>query len=125
MSRASVFGPNSLYSFTKFGSLNRNNCPVMSKRMKDAFRLENQRYMLRDTERERRYRLCTKCGITTVTVNFDKVPSARVGLWGRCVNDRDYTHHRFAELSRREYEHIRDWNIDKRLNWWRFEHTVT
>ncbi|EPY31885.1 hypothetical protein STCU_03139 [Strigomonas culicis] len=121
MSRSSVFGPGSLYSFTKFGPLNRNNGVVLSKRMKDVFRLENQKYMKNDHDRERRYRLCTRCGITTVTVNFDQVPSARVGLWGRCVDDKDYTHHRFAALSQGEYEHIRDWPLEKRLNWWNYE----
>ena len=121
MSRANVFGPNSLYSFTKFGALNRSNGVVLNKRMKDVFRLENQKHMRNDFDRERRYRFCTRCGITSVTVNFDRVPSARVGLWGRCVNDQDYTHHRFTELSQREYEQVRDWPVEKRLNWWRFE----
>ncbi|CAG9575045.1 conserved hypothetical protein [Leishmania major strain Friedlin] len=121
MSRTNVFGPNSLYSFTKFGALNRSNGVVLSKRMKDTFRLENQKHMRKDFDRERRYRLCQRCGITSVTVNFDQVPSARVGLWGRCVDGKDYTHHRFVELSQREYEQLRDWPIEKRLNWWRYE----
>lgn len=121
MSRASVFGPNSLYSFTRFGSLHRNSGAVMDQRTKDLFRLENQKHMRKDFQRERWYQLCTKCGITTVTVNFEAVPSARIGLWGRCVGDTDYTHHRFVDLSQREYEHIRDAPIEKRLHWWRFE----
>lgn len=121
MSRVNAIGPNSLYSFTKFGTFQRGNGTVLSKRMKDAFRLENQKYMLRDANRERRYRFCTRCGITSVTVNFDQVPSARIGLWGRCADERDYTHHHLVELSQQEYEKVREWPIDKRLNWWRFE----
>ncbi|EPY38775.1 hypothetical protein AGDE_05154 [Angomonas deanei] len=89
--------------------------------MKDVFRLENQKHIKKDVARDRRYRLCTKCGITTVVINFDQVPSARVGLWGRCVNDSDYTHHRFADVSQREYEQLREWPTEKRLNWWRYD----
>lgn len=120
MSRASVFGPGSQFSFTRFGAINRADGPELTKRTKDLFRLENQKHMLNDVLRERRYRLCTRCGITTVTVNFDRVPSARIGLWGRCAGDRDYTHHRFVELSQREYQHIRDWPVPKRLSWWQW-----
>ncbi|KAG8348135.1 hypothetical protein TRVL_01038 [Trypanosoma vivax] len=121
MSRSTLFGPGSLYSFTKFGSLNRSptNC-VLNKRMKDVFRLENQKHIRADVDRERRYRFCTKCGITTVTINFDVLPSARIGLWGRCANDADYTHHKMAEVSQREYEQLREMPVEERLHWWRF-----
>lgn len=122
MSRSTVFGPGSLYSFTKFGALNRSSAPTLDKRTKDLCRLESQKYMRKDSTRERRYRLCTRCGATTVTVNFDQVPSARIGLWGRCVDDKDYTHHRFVDLSAREHAIIRDWAPEKRMHWWRYEH---
>ncbi|CBH16915.1 uncharacterized protein TEOVI_000609900 [Trypanosoma equiperdum] len=122
MSRSTVFGPGSLYSFTKFGSFNRSptNC-TLNKRMKDIFRLENQKHIRNDFDRERRYRMCTKCGITTVTINFNNVPSARVGLWGRCADDKDYTHHRMVDITQREYEVLRESPVEKRLNWWRYE----
>lgn len=137
MSRASVLGPNSLFSFTKFGSF-----PIQkqrlaaaresslygpsagmssgNRRLKELFRLENQKHIRNDLTRERRYRFCVQCGTTTVTVNFNNVPSARVGLWGRCVDNKDYTHHRFADLSQEEYMKLRDWPTEKRLNWWRY-----
>lgn len=128
MSRTSVFGPNSLYSFTRFGSLNRqgsnaargNTGEPTNKRLKDLFRLENQKHIRRDNNRDRRYQFCVRCGITTMTVNFDQVPSARIGLWGRCVDDRDYTHHSFADLSAAEYRKLREWPTLKRLSWWRY-----
>lgn len=120
MSRSAVFGPNSLYSFTKFGSLNRHGTPPVSRRLKDLFRLENQKHMRNDATRERRYAFCVRCGITTVTVNFDAVPSARIGLWGRCANDSDYTHHSFTEISPTEYKKLREWPVEKRLHWWRY-----
>ncbi|KAH9586528.1 hypothetical protein LSM04_007696 [Trypanosoma melophagium] len=122
MSRSTVFGPGSQFSFTKFGALRRTNSNVvLNRRVKDIFRLENQKHIRSDVDRERRYRFCTKCGITTVTINFSAVPSARIGLWGRCVNDKDYTHHNFVELSRREYEQLRDSPVEKRVHWWRYE----
>ncbi|KEG12579.1 hypothetical protein DQ04_01601040 [Trypanosoma grayi] len=122
MSRSTVFGPGSQFSFTKFGTLARNRTDVtLNRRMKDAFRLENQKHIRNDVDRERRYRFCTKCGITSVTINFNTVPSARIGLWGRCVNDKDYTHHNLMELSQREYEQLREWPVERRVHWWRYE----
>ncbi|CCW70857.1 unnamed protein product [Phytomonas sp. Hart1] len=121
MSRSNVFGPNSLYSFTKFGAIPRSHAFEANKRTRDLFRLESQRHMQRDFNRERRYRFCVRCGITTVMVNFDCVPSARIGLWGRCVNDSDYTHHRFAQLTQREHARLTEWPVERRLNWWLYE----
>lgn len=141
MSRSTVFGPNSLFSFTKFGSF-----PVQhqrmvaakesslygtsastnsgNKRLKDLFRLENQKHIRKDATRERQYRFCVQCGTTTMTVNFSQVPSARLGLWGRCVDNKDYTHHRFADISAEEYRKLREWPAAKRLNWWRYGETT-
>eukprot|EP00796_Vickermania_ingenoplastis_P003744 gene3744-2640_t len=110
MSRANAFGPNSLYSFTRFGSF--------PKRDGIAPCRSNQRHMLKDTARERRYAMCTRCGITTMTVNFDQVPSVRIGLWGRCADDKDYTHHRFVDLAPGEYRRLREMTVKKRLDWW-------
>ncbi|RNF21161.1 uncharacterized protein Tco025E_03604 [Trypanosoma conorhini] len=122
MSRSNVFGPGSQFSFTKFGALNRNPTNVvLNRRVKDVFRLENQKHIRSDVDRERRYRLCTKCGITSVTVNFNVVPSARIGLWGRCVDDKDYTHHNLVELSQREYEELRELPVNERIHRWRYE----
>nr|CCC94656.1 conserved hypothetical protein [Trypanosoma congolense IL3000] len=120
MSRSTVFGPGSMYSFTKFGSFSRAPVSDMNKRMKDVFRLENQKHIRNDLDRERRYRFCTRCGITTVTINFNVVPSARIGLWGRCADDKDYTHHRTVDLSQREYELLRELPVKERLHWWRY-----
>lgn len=75
---------------------------------------------MRSDTRERLYAMCVKCGCTTVTVNFDCVPSARVGLWGRCVDSKDYTHHSFATLSAPEYQRLREMSAEARLNWWRY-----
>ncbi|RNF02997.1 hypothetical protein TraAM80_06047 [Trypanosoma rangeli] len=122
MSRSNVFGPGSQFSFTKFGALNRSPSNiVLNKRVKDVFRLENQRHIRNDMDRERRYRFCTKCGITSVTVNFNVVPSARIGLWGRCVDDKDYTHHNLVELSEREHKELRELPVRERIHWWRYE----
>ncbi|ESL07646.1 hypothetical protein TRSC58_04661 [Trypanosoma rangeli SC58] len=122
MSRSNAFGPGSQFSFTKFGALNRSpSNVVLNKRVKDVFRLENQRHIRNDVDRERRYRFCTKCGITSVTVNFNVVPSARIGLWGRCVDDKDYTHHNLVELSQREHKELRELPVKERIHWWRYE----
>ncbi|EAN98690.1 hypothetical protein TcYC6_0075370 [Trypanosoma cruzi] len=124
MSRSNVFGPGSQFSFTKFGALNRATTATnfaLNKRVKDIFRLENQKHIRNDLDRERRYRFCTKCGITSVTINFNAVPSARIGLWGRCVDDRDYTHHKLVELSQREYEQLRELPVKERIHWWRYD----
>lgn len=137
MSRVSAFGPNSLFSFTRFGSFPVQHQRLVSeresriygastgsssgnKRLKDLFRLENQKHIRNDLTRERRYSFCVKCGTTTMTVNFNHVPSARLGLWGRCVDGLDYTHHRFAQISPEEYRKLREWPASKRLNWWRY-----
>jgi hypothetical protein len=105
MSRANVTGAFSNYSLTKFGRFK--DAPA-NKAMKAACRLESQSYMKRDSSRLRQYALCQKCGNTTVMVNFDQVPSARVGLWGRCVDDKDYTHHKYYPITQREYEQLRE-----------------
>ncbi|CUG87547.1 Hypothetical protein, putative [Bodo saltans] len=120
MSRASVFGPGSTYSLTKLGKLNLNG-EVISKRLRDASRIENNAKIAANTTRDRKYNLCTKCGTTTVTIGFDQTPSARLGLWGRCVDDKDYTHHKYVVLSKGEYEALRDLPLDERLSRWRFE----
>ncbi|CCW63447.1 unnamed protein product [Phytomonas sp. EM1] len=125
MSRSNVFGANSLFSFTKFGAIPRNTAFEANKRTRYLFSLENQKHIQRDHQRERRYRFCVQCGIITVTVNFDRVPSARIGLWGRCVDDRDYTHHRFVELTQREHARLKEWPVERRLNWWRYEREDT
>lgn len=128
MSRSTIFGPGSLYSFTKFGGLQRSagltGSTAANKRLKDLFRLENQKHIRKDELRERKYQFCTRCGITSVTINFNEVPSARIGLWGRCVDEKDYTHHRFAELSQAEYKKLREWPVNKRLDWWRYDKLV-
>lgn len=178
MSRSSIIGPGSLYSFSKLGQLpipptvaerlpqsrfqyspnnphnsatshlpnidpailetaaneasqsssstsvsrtNRSRNYAVSQRLKNAFRLESQDHMLKDYQREREYKFCLKCGSTTVTVNFENVPSARVGLWGRCDEGKDYTHHKFVTLTSAEYQKMREWPLDRRLSYWRFE----
>ena len=122
MSRAKVFGPNSTFSFTKLGQLDRDRAAdSISKRTKDLIRLESQRFVQKDSTRERRYNFCTKCGITTVTIGFDKTPSARIGLWGRCVDNKDYTHHRMTHVSQGEYQRLRDMPVQERLSFWRYQ----
>lgn len=120
MSRATVFGPGSTNSFTKFGSLMKPSDPI-PQRLRDLARLESQKHVKRDLLRERRYGFCKKCGNTSVLVGFDSTPSARIGLWGRCRDDKDYTHHDFMSVSQAEYERLRDMPVDRRLNYWAFE----
>ena len=119
MSRSGVLGPGSVNSLTRHGVLNRTQ--VAAKRLKDLFRLESQKHVRNDVDRERRYLFCPKCNTTTVTINFDKMPSARVGLWGRCVDDKDYTHHTFHAVSQSEYMRMRDMSAEERGSYWRFE----
>jgi hypothetical protein len=119
MSRSGVIGPGSLTSFTRHGVLNRN--VTAPHRLKALFRLENQKHVRNDSQRERRYLFCPKCNTTTVTINFDQMPSARIGLWGRCVDGRDYTHHKFVGVSQADYMTLREMAPEERGSWWRFE----
>lgn len=120
MSRSTIFGPGSTSSLTRLGQIAvpRDTIP---KRLRDAARLENNKLVSAEQMRTRRYKFCTKCGSTTVLIGFDTTPSARVGLWGKCVDNKDYTHHKYVELAKGEYEVLRDLPIDERLNRWRFE----
>jgi hypothetical protein len=120
MSRSTVFGPGSTFSLTKYGKLKMPVEPI-PRRMRDASRIENNAKIAANTARERRYSLCSKCGTTTVTIGFDQTPSARLGLWGRCTEAKDYTHHKFVALSKGEYDVLRDLPVDERLSRWRFE----
>lgn len=119
MSRAKQFGPIFEKSLTRFGHLDLKS--RASPAMKESFRLENQSHMRKDVERQRLYSLCKLCGTTTVLVNFDKVPSARIGLWGRCKGDKDYTHHRYVSVSQSEYEGLKEKSPPERLNWLHYE----
>jgi hypothetical protein len=120
MSRSTVFGPGSTFSLTKYGKLKAPVEPI-PRRLRDACRIENNAKIAANTTRERRYSLCSKCGTTTVTIGFDQTPSARLGLWGRCTEAKDYTHHKFVALSKGEYDVLRDLPVDERLSRWRLE----
>jgi hypothetical protein len=98
--------------------VNPNAAPTTPAWLKDKFRLERQRHMQREAAlaasstsataavRTRRYVLCKRCGAASVLVNFDQVPSARVGMFGRCANEGDYTHHRFSTITAEEYQRL-------------------
>jgi hypothetical protein len=120
MSRAKVFGAGSTFSLTKFGEIVPPSVPV-PKRMKDMARLEAQKSIMAESVRRRRYNFCTQCGSTTLSIGFDETPSARIGLWGRCVGNKDYTHHRFVSVAKGEYDRLREMTTEERLNHWRYE----
>lgn len=115
--RDEVVGPGGLGSLTRFGKLHVNH--AVPEHMRRVARLENQSRMKQDT-RERRYAICTKCGVTTLTVNFDKMPSARLGIFGECADGQDYTHHRWSPLTGEEYKSLATVPFDKRVDWYLF-----
>lgn len=53
--------------------------------------------------------------MTTVVMGFEQTPSARLGLFGRCVDGKDYTHHHFVHLTKDQYESCIDVPRDERL----------
>lgn len=122
MSRAKVFGPGSVGSMTKWGQLpTRSTVKPVPQRLKDMARIHAQKLIASDTTREWRYAFCRECGVTTVLVGFDETPSARIGLWSRCKDDRDYTHHKMVTIARAEYDKLKEWPVERRLTYWAFE----
>ena len=91
--------------------------PPSNSLRKSKWRLDEQPHMRGDT-RERKHALCRLCGSLTVTVNFSNVPSARLGMWGRCKDGKDFTHHRFVVIAEDHYKALRDRNVAERVRWW-------
>lgn len=115
--RAKFVGPHSQFSLTKHGELVNPRQNQQSKYERDMSRLTLQKFVINDPERQREamYHICRKCGLTTVVFGFERTPSARLGLFGRCRDDLDYTHHAFRRISKSQYEELRDVNRDERL----------
>ncbi len=93
---------------------------AVPKHLKDRFRLEKQKHIKEEdaeTARTRQYTVCTKCGVSSVVINFDAVPSARIGMYGTCVDGKDYTHHKFRVIPKFDYERMQDMSKKERLQW--------
>lgn len=116
--RSRIVGPN-LLATTNL-NLNAKKSRI-SPQIKERIRLENQKFMTSDNTRERRYALCKRCGRLNLTVNFDQLPSARIGLHGTCVDDKDFTHHRMVEVTSEDYKTMTQMDLKKRLTFYYFE----
>lgn len=81
-------------------------------------RLESQKHIKSDTERPRKYTLCTRCGVANLMINFEAVPSARFGMYGTCVDGKDYTHHKFTVIGADVYRRLQDMPRERRVQWW-------
>ncbi len=113
-----IGGPGSAQSLSRFGPMaDPQPTPDYLKR---KFRLSLQKHMQKDS-REKRYAFCSRCGLTTMTVNFDRVPSARLGLFGKCKDGRDFTHHKFTTLKESEYRALQSVKMEDRATWLNFD----
>uniref|UniRef100_A0A7S4KHF5 Uncharacterized protein n=1 Tax=Paramoeba aestuarina TaxID=180227 RepID=A0A7S4KHF5_9EUKA len=106
------------FSLTKFGKFARYTATPSEK---EYMRMSNQKYIIEDTKRQKMYTLCRKCGNIRMTVNLDKVPSARIGLWGTCVNGLDYRHHSWVQIRSHEYQELKNLELRERLNHFIFD----
>jgi hypothetical protein len=86
---------------------------VNSKREKDIMRLRTKQH-LKGVAME--FHLCKKCGMTTTTAGFSRTPSARLGMFGRCAADLDYTHHHFVPLTADEHSKLEDIPREQRVS---------
>ena len=118
-----IVGPGGLGSLTKYGMMK----PASFKApeyLKRQFRLESQKHMTQqkgtDDGRRRDYNICTKCGLISVVVNFRRVPSARLGMWGECKGGRDYTHHRLAPMTQAQYVKLQAIPVEQRASYYLF-----
>ena len=89
--------------------------------LKERFRLEKQKHV-RDEEkagtpRPRQYTMCSKCGLSTIVINFDAVPTARIGMFGTCKNGTDYTHHKFSVVTKEDYDMMKSMTKEERVQW--------
>lgn len=99
--------------------------PMIPKHLKDRFRLEKQKHIKeedaeaasKNCTRPRQYTVCTKCGVSSVVINFDAVPSARLGMYGTCEGGKDYTHHKFRVVSKEDYERMQSMAMRERIQW--------
>ena len=108
-------GPFSLTKFGKFAKY------TASQSEKEYMRMSNQKYIKEDGKRQKIFSLCRKCGNIRFTVNLDKVPSARIGLWGTCVNGLDYRHHSWISIREVEYQSLKNLDLRERLNHYIFD----
>ena len=109
----------SQFSLTKFGKLYLPG--TVPREDKERLRLGNQQYIRDDVTRERLYTFCKKCGNTRMTINFNLLPSARIGLWAKCRNGLDYRHHLWVKILEEDYQRMKDMNLGERLNYFIFE----
>ena len=89
---ASLGGPGSQFSVSRFGHVRDPSKFQQSKSDRDALRLYNQRFIAKDPSMcaDAKHAICRKCGVTTVVMGFEQTPSARLGLFGRCVEGIDF-----------------------------------
>ena len=117
-SRLGASSTGGLFSVTRFGKLAQHSATSSEK---EYMRLSSQRYIRQDKEREKVYSMCRKCGNTRMTVNWDRIPSARIGLWGTCVNGLDYRHHAWIPIKESEYQSLKPLERRDRLNHYIFD----
>ena len=84
-------------------------------------RLSSQEFIVSDKDRTKKYSLCRKCGMTRMTVNWDVVPSARVGLYGECRNGLDYRHHNWIDIRGSDFQALKNMDCRDRLNHYIFD----
>ena len=70
-----------------------------------------------EAPRKKQHSLCSKCGSLMCTAGFDNTPSAAIGMWSRCVDNTDFTHHKFVALGEADYTRLRPLSAAERISW--------
>ena len=82
--------------------------------------LVNQAKLLHSS-RLRQHALCRKCGCLTTTLNFDRVPSSRIGAWSRCRDNTSFVHHQFIGITVADHRQMQCMSAADRLDWFIFD----
>ncbi len=109
---------------SRFGYIDTARVPGQTRTALQKIKLENQKHIRKEMremspseQRKRQFVICQKCGVLNMVINFDKIPSARVGMFGLCTDGADFTHHKFAVISGDQYRMLQEKDIRDRLDW--------
>jgi hypothetical protein len=90
-------------------------------RSEEAIRLTNQKRIRKDSSRSRECAFCKRCGALTYAINFDRVPSAYIGLHVKCIGGDQFTKHEYVKLTEAEWRVMTKMPVKERVNWYLFE----
>jgi len=111
------------FSVTRYGRIDPN-APVKDERThemknKSNWRLVNQKGYSASS-REKSFLFCKRCAVLRAMVNYEALPSARLGIMGKCKGG-DYRSHRWVKLSEAEYHQIKALPVDERQSHFYFD----